>query len=231
MKNNFNILYEDTHIIAIDKPSGIPVIPERWDKIKLNLYEYLNNYYKPSKKIFIVHRIDRDCSGVILFAKSKEAHRSLCIQFENKKVQKQYIAIVEGLVSEKSATIDLPIAQRKKGPIRSIIKETGKPSQTYYEVLESFKFHSLLSIIPYTGRPNQIRLHLSAIGHPILLDPLYNKKSSKLINENGNLIISRLALHAHKISFSHPITNVIMELEAPTPSDMLNAISFLRNLK
>ena len=91
----------------------------------------------------------------------------------------------------------MPIAQRKKGPIHSIIKDTGKPSITYFELIEAFHNYSLLKVVPHTGRPNQIRLHLAAIGHAIINDPLYNKKGSKIIGKDGILIIDRLALHSH----------------------------------
>ncbi len=228
MNFNFIILYEDNDIIAINKPSGIPVIPERWDKTKLSIYESLNNSYIKSIHFYTVHRIDRDCSGLVIFAKNKLTHKALCIQFENRSIIKEYLAIVEGKLKEKSKIIDLPIAQRKKGPIRSIIKATGKPSSTYYELIEQFDCYALLKVIPHTGRPNQIRLHLATIGHPILYDPLYNKHGLKLIDTNGNILLNRLALHSYKLSFRHPKNNNNFELIAPLPSDFNNAINCLK---
>lgn len=225
---NFTILYEDDSIIAIDKPSGTPVIPERWNKSNLSLFEYLNNYYCSCKHFFIVHRIDRDCSGLVILAKRKDVHRFLCNLFEKRKILKEYLALVEGEVKKNSGTINLPIAQRKKGPIHSIIKDTGKPSTTYYELIETFQNYSLLKVIPHTGRPNQIRLHLAAIGHAIINDPLYNKKCSKIIGKDGILIIDRLALHSYKITFIHPKNNSNMTLTAPLSFDFFNAIEFLK---
>lgn len=225
------IIYEDDDIVIINKESGIPVIPERWNKEKLDLYSFLNKFYTSTSvpHMYVIHRIDRDCSGIVIFAKNKIAHKELCMQFERKEVYKEYKAIVKGKIGDNKGFINFPIYQRKKGPLRAIIRKDGKPAETLYELIQYINDYSYLKLIPITGRANQIRVHLSYIGHPILCDPLYNKDSLKIFDKYGNVLLDKLALHSHKLMFTHPTKKSIIEIISPLPDYFYNFLTELGN--
>jgi 23S rRNA pseudouridine1911/1915/1917 synthase len=241
------IIFEDEDFIAVNKPSGVLVIPDRFDKAKENLYDSLNEKYG---KIWIIHRLDRDTSGIVVFAKNPEAHRDLSMKWEAGEVSKTYYALVSGGVPDDHGSINKPIAPlKKKKGVMVVDKKNGKKSVTNYRVMERFKGFTLVEAMPKTGRTHQIRVHLAYIGHPIAGDVLYNRKEamggpksqvpgprsqgkSKAVNRqpttDDRIDIPRLFLHAGKLSFCHYRKNETIDLEAPMPEDMNSAIMKLR---
>jgi 23S rRNA pseudouridine955/2504/2580 synthase/23S rRNA pseudouridine1911/1915/1917 synthase len=169
MSLNDWIVYEDDNLIALNKPSGLLSIPDREGK-DISLKKLLIEKYG---SIFTVHRLDRDTSGLIVFAKNEETHKHLSLQFEERQTEKIYVGLVIGSLSEKKGSIDAPIAEHpaKKGLMN--VYRTGKESLTDYEVLEDFKIFSWVQFQIHTGRTHQIRVHAKHIGHPIVCDDLY----------------------------------------------------------
>ena len=169
-----DILFEDESIVIVSKPAGMLTIPDRFDKDFPNIRTFLINQYD---EIFTVHRLDRDTSGVLVFAKNAEAHKHLSMQFEHQQVQKTYLAIVRGIISKDDQDIDIPLIAdtRKKGLMRPSAR--GKESFTSVHVAQRFRMASLLECKPKTGRLHQIRVHLSAIGYPLLVDPDYGNNA------------------------------------------------------
>src|ERR1035437_3024446 len=172
------IIYEDDDYVVVNKDSGMLAIPDRYNKDLPNLYDMLTEKYG---KIFIVHRLDKDTSGAIIFAKNPEAHRDLSIKWEEGGVSKTYYALVTGRFDEVQGNINLPIGPlKKKKGVMVVDKRNGKEAFTSYKVLEKYREYTYLEVTPKTGRTHQIRVHLAAIGHPLVVDPLYNRKEAIL---------------------------------------------------
>ena len=243
-KGSGGILLEDDAVLAINKPSGLLVLPDRYDHTLLNLYDLLKETFGT---IFVVHRIDRETSGVVLFAKTAEAHAKLNTAFEQRQVEKKYRAIVArsarqaGTSHTDSDSINLPIIENEHG-VRKMKIDTkkGKEARTDYTVMEWFDGYALVEARPHTGRTHQIRVHLSAIGLPILADPLYGDGRGFFLStikrnyqgkEVEQPLLGRTALHAFSLSFSHPITNGNILVEAPLPKDMEAVLKALRKYK
>ncbi|MGN6195571.1 MAG: RluA family pseudouridine synthase [Ginsengibacter sp.] len=224
----FSIIFENDDFIAINKEAGILTIPDRHDERQLSLYKILNQKYR---KIFIVHRLDRDTSGLILFAKNEATHKYLSQLFEQRNIEKKYLGIVRGSMPEKTGSINEPIAEHpvKKGMM--IISKKGKPSLTNYEVLEDFGIYSLVQFEIQSGRTHQIRVHTKSVGHPIICDEIYGdgkpvllssfKKKYKLSDNEleERPLISRLGLHSASLCFTD-LRGEQFFLEAPLPKDM-----------
>lgn len=223
-----NILYEDDSIIAIDKPSGMVVHPAPGNPsgtlVNALLYHCkdlsgINGALRPG----IVHRLDKETSGVMVVAKNDGAYHHLTRQFKNRTVKKVYLAIAYGDMKQKEGLIDAPIGrhpdQRKKMTTRS---KKGRVALTRWKVLERFEAFTLLEIYPETGRTHQIRVHLSAIGHPLLGDPLYGRKKAVQDLKWRECIkrMNRQALHAHRLELDHPQTGERVLFVAPIPQDM-----------
>ncbi len=239
------ILLHDEFLIAVDKPPGLPVVPERFQSQGPDLREELSRRLRregalrEDERLFVVHRIDKGASGVVLFAKDSATHRALCQQFMAREVSKSYEAIVNGLVESDSGRIDLPIGPAPGGRERMTVrKRKGRASETEFEVLGRYIFYTHLALRPRTGRQHQLRVHLQAIGHPIVADALYGDGKGILLSELKRSyrfkkdepekpLIARLALHARRLEFEHPHTGERIALEAPTPKDFRLA---LRNL-
>lgn len=215
---NLDIIYEDDWFLVVNKPAGIPIHPSR-----LHYTDSLSNgikFYFDSiglaKKIRPVNRLDLDTSGLVLFAKCEYIQEAFAKQMANKTFQKEYLCLVKGFLKQKNGTIHLPIA-RKAGSIieRCIDKNSGQPSITHYEVIKEFSNYSLVRCQLETGRTHQIRVHMSAIGHPLLGDTLYDTKSE---------LINRQALHSYQIACIHPVSkkNLIFESELPLDMEILN---------
>ncbi|HET7153169.1 MAG TPA: RluA family pseudouridine synthase [Candidatus Kapabacteria bacterium] len=222
-----DILFEDEHLVAIDKPSGLLSIPDRFDQDIPSLSKILESRYG---EIFVVHRLDRETSGAIIFAKTAETHRLLNIQFESRRTSKKYIAVVEGRVSKDHDTISLPIAphHKRQGQMR-VDEKNGKEALTEYTVLERYGHSTKVEITLHTGRQHQIRVHFAAIGHPLLVDRMYGnreeyflsavKRNYKAVGAEKPLI-GRLTLHASEISLTHPIKQLPLRIVAPLPKDI-----------
>ena len=233
------IIYEDDRIVAINKPPGWLSIPDRWDPAHPNLYHFLLRKYG---KIYIVHRLDWQTSGVNVFAKDAETHRFLNIAFERRKVIKEYHAIVEGVPEKESDRIVLPLAplSKRKRNVYKIDKTEGKPAITEYELEKKWIGYSFLRVFPITGRPHQIRVHMKAIGTPIVGDITYGGhylylsrlkpsfKRKRDIEYEEKPIIERTALHAYKLILPADENNDrTIELTAPYYKDMKVAIKYL----
>lgn len=187
-----SVLYEDKYLIAINKEIGISVIPGRGDAGSRPLVKIVEQLV--SGKTYVVHRLDKETSGVILFAKDAPTHRLLNMQFEKKEIKKQYLAVVLG-IPESGGVIDSPIFEFGSG--RMGVDKRGKVAQTTFEVADTFSNACLLNVFPATGRRHQIRVHLYSQGFPILGDNTYG-------NPRPVGGISRLMLHAQQITFTHP---------------------------
>ncbi len=234
-----DILFEDEHIIVVNKPSGLVVHPAPGHFTGTLVHALLNHCHDLSgiggvKRPGIVHRLDKDTSGVLLVAKHDKAHLDLSEQFKNRIIQKQYLCVVLGQPNQTWGEVNFPIGRhptnRKKFSIHT---KTPREALTLWRLREGYKYCSLLLCLPKTGRTHQIRVHLTAIGHPIIGDPLYLKKSrlGKIEDKKVRLILKqtpRLMLHAWRISFIHPISGKEMQFEAPIPDDMKKLIQEIK---
>jgi 23S rRNA pseudouridine955/2504/2580 synthase/23S rRNA pseudouridine1911/1915/1917 synthase len=231
------VLFHDENLIAFNKPSGLPVIPERWHPDWPCLRSIaVERLHIP---IFVVHRIDAGTSGVALFAKNASAHRELCRQFAQHQVEKTYLALVKGEVLEEALTIQRPLAPNPHRPGGMMIARHGKAAVTAIRVLERFRGFTLIEAQPQTGRQHQIRVHLQALGHPLLVDPIYSRTEAFFLSaiktnfylkegEQEQPLIRRLTLHASSLGFVHPERKEFMALMAPAAKDFQ---AVLRNLR
>jgi 23S rRNA pseudouridine1911/1915/1917 synthase len=236
------ILYEDAALAAINKPPGMVVHPGKgnWRGTLASALQFhfdrLSGLGGPTRP-GIVHRLDRDTSGVMVVAKHDRAHKSLADQFEARTVTKEYFAIVVGQPDRDRDLIDLPIGfhphQREKMAIRPS-DPASRPAQSFYEVIQRFDGFSSVRILPKTGRTHQIRVHLAAIGCPVLCDRAYGGRATLTRGElrrapdDGEVLIDRQALHARRLAFAHPNTGQPLEIVAPLPADMERVLDELR---
>ena len=211
-KMNLDILYEDNGILIVNKPPFIPVHPsmDHYEDSLSNGIKYYFNSIGLKKKIRPVNRLDKNTSGIVIFAKNEYVQECLIKQMQSGSFVKEYIALVHGII-DKEQIIDAPIARKKDSIIERCVDINGDNAITIIKPLKIFDNYSLIKCILKTGRTHQIRVHTSYIGHPILGDDLYSKKSVK---------INRQALHAYKINFIHPINKNKIEIEAKIPKDI-----------
>jgi RluA family pseudouridine synthase len=236
-------IFEDEDIIVLNKPAGILTVPDRYVAEKANLYLGLKEKY--GEEIYVVHRLDRDTSGIMVFAKNPEAHRILNTQFQEQKVTKIYKAILEGIVQRDDIDIDIPIAAHPNKVGISIPSARGKESLTKLKVVERYRNATYVECELVTGRHHQLRVHVAAIGHPLLVDESYGNKTEFLVSsikKKFNLkkrteelpIISRLTMHAFSLKFTHPTSSEEMYFEAEEPKDFkatLNVLSKYAKIK
>lgn len=232
------IIHETTDWLALNKPSGLLSIPDREGK-DVSLKILLQEKYK---QIFTVHRLDRDTSGIIIFAKNEEIHRHLSKQFEERQTEKIYAGLVVGSPASKKGSINAPIAEHSVKRGIMIIHQRGKEALTDYEVLQDFGIYSWLQFRIHTGRTHQIRVHMKDIGHPIVCDELYGDGKPVLLSsikskfklskkeEEERPILNRMALHAWKLKFTDT-KGKIFELEAPVPKDIRATLQQLEKRK
>ena len=243
------IVHEDEHLIAINKPPQFVVHPAagHWDDTLVNALLHhcgvlpeTDEIYKPG----IVHRIDKDTSGVIIAAKSLKAHGELTKQFQDRVVQKSYRAIVEGEVEFDEDIIDKDMDRSKHDfeKMAVVKKGTGKSAISYYRVLERFEGFTFVEVAPKTGRTHQIRVHMASIGHPCIADSAYGKRDALFLRDLGATedplvpdplqpILMRQALHAFTIQFTHPGTGMIVQYAAPLAQDLETVLTLLRKYK
>lgn len=232
-----SILHQDQDIIVVNKPPHVLTVPDRYNPDLLNLYNFLENRYE---EIFIVHRLDKETSGIVVFARNEAAHRHLSNAFQNRTVSKTYLALIDGQPFEKEAIIDLPIAESMSRRGTMVVnKKNGKPSQTKYRVVEEYKHFSLVEIKLLTGRMHQIRVHFRFIGHPLMVDNVYNQRTEFFLSdvkkrynlkkdEVERAILSRLSLHAYSLQITHPSTGETVAFTAELPKDMGVVVKLLR---
>ncbi len=221
-----DIVYEDQDVIIVNKPSGMVVHPAagHFTGTLVNALLYhaeglsdVNGTYRPG----IVHRIDKDTSGLLIVCKNNQAHKKIAEQLKNKTTKREYIAIVHGIIEHNYGKINAPIGRDPNNRQKNSVLEDGKDSITHFTVLERFKNYTLLSLKLETGRTHQIRVHMAYIGHPVLGDPLYGPK--KTIDQYGQY------LHAKTIGFISPTTGEYLEFDSELPDFFQNKINELRN--
>jgi len=233
-----SIVLENDDFIIINKPAGLLSIPDREGK-EISLKNILKNTYN---NIFTVHRLDRDTSGLIIFARNELTHKYLSQQFEEREIEKIYIGLVNGSIIKKENSINAPIMENpaKKGSM--MIHKKGKESLTDYEVMDDFELYSLVRFRIHTGRTHQIRVHMQFIGHPIACDPLYGdgkpifisslKQKYKLskTQDEEKPILNRIALHAHQLKFKNSNGEMII-VEGVLPKDLRATLQQLEKRK
>ena len=212
-----DLIFSDEHILVLDKPAGLPILPDGWEKGAPYLVKLLEEEFG---KIFIVHRLDKTTSGVMVFARTAEAHRALNIQFEGREAEKVYHAIVEGNPNwnEKAAKFPLRADVGKKHRT-AVDDRRGKSSETRFRVLKRYQAGALVEAKPLTGRTHQIRVHAYALGHPLVGDVLYGASETDLIR--------RPALHAWSLAFTHPAAGERLAFKAGEPEDFVRALEQL----
>jgi tRNA pseudouridine32 synthase/23S rRNA pseudouridine746 synthase len=217
------VLFEDEALLVIDKPAGVLSLPDGYDRSLPHLATILEPEHG---RLWLVHRLDRDTSGVLVLARSAAAHHNLNDQFRERRVEKVYRALVAPAPDWKSRSADFPLRKDGDRQHRTVVDpERGKPAITDFKVIERYGQAALLEARPHTGYTHQIRAHLRALGCPILADTLYRLPESQDFYPPP---IDRMGLHAYKITFTHPVSGETMVFKAPPPNDFETAITRLR---
>jgi 23S rRNA pseudouridine1911/1915/1917 synthase len=234
---SLEIIFENDSFIALNKPAGMLSIPDR-EQSEPSLKDILIQKYG---SIFTIHRLDKETSGIILFAKDDVTHKYFSKKFEERSVEKFYVGLVHGTPHNKTGTIDEPIMEHPVIKGRMIIDKKGKPSVTDYEVLESFGKYSLVKFQIHTGRTHQIRVHAKNIGYPIVCDPLYGDGKPVLLSslkkkynlskkeEEEKPLLNRVALHSYQLKFNI-VNGEAFNLEAELPKDIRALLQQLRKI-
>ncbi len=221
-----DIVYEDEDLVVVNKPSGMVVHPapgHYQDTLVNGLMYHINQLsdINGENRPGIVHRIDKDTSGLLMVAKNNRAHQKLSEELKAQKTKREYIALVDGVIKNKRGKINAPIGRSKSNRLMMDVVAGGKEAVTHFEVIETFEQASLIKCILETGRTHQIRVHMAYIKHPILGDPIYGLKDD---GDFGQY------LHAKKLGFKHPRTGIYMEFDSDLPSDFQNKIKQLKNV-
>ncbi len=230
------IVFEDDHLLIVDKPAGMVVHPAagNYDGTMVNaLLHHCNGRLSGIGGVArpgIVHRIDKDTSGLLVVAKTDPAHEGLAAQFANHSIERRYSAIVAGLPKTGSGTVDANLARstadRKKIAIVSVGR--GKRAVTHWRLVETLKQAALMECQLETGRTHQVRVHMASVGHPLLGDPVYGRSRAEHRDVLRRLEFERQALHAARLGFVHPVTGGALTFDSPIPSDMQRLLSCLR---
>jgi 23S rRNA pseudouridine1911/1915/1917 synthase len=229
LKNKLEILFEDEYLIAVNKAAGVLSIPDRFNPNIPNLSSQLKALYED---LIPIHRLDKFTSGVNIFAKDAETHRLMSIHFESREIEKYYTAIVDGIPSPESGRISVPLSESTVTRGKMLVHQRGKESITEYKIINSYKNFSHLYIRIHTGRMHQVRVHLQYLGNPLIVDSLYGRREAFYLSEikhkkfnvgkfkEERALLSRQPLHAEKLVFIHPHSNLNIEVIAPMPKDM-----------
>jgi len=226
------ILYRDEHVLVADKPAGILTVPGRGD-LSVPLIDEVRAV---APDALPVHRLDRDTSGAVIFALTREAHRALNASFEGRRAEKTYLALVRGDLAE-ARRIDLPLVEVRRGGVRVAegSEKSAQPALTEVEPRERFGNYTLCACFPRTGRTHQIRVHLAAIGHPLAVDPRYSEARPLRIGElwsgapdPDTIVLSRTPLHAAALRIPHPAKRRWLVVESPLADDMARCLDLLR---
>jgi 23S rRNA pseudouridine1911/1915/1917 synthase len=235
MNQQPELIFENEELLALNKPSGMLSVPDRTQS-EPSLRDWLENR---KGKVFTVHRLDKDTSGLIIFAKTDIAHRRLSMQFENRELEKYYVGLVHGRPVNDSGSIEAAMMEHPVQKGVMVVNRKGKPAHTEYEVIEQLGLYTWMRFRIHTGRTHQIRVHCKHIGHPIVCDPVYGdglpvllssfKKKFKLAKmvEEEKPLLSRLALHAHRLVIPMPAGEAL-QLEAELPRDLAVSIKQLK---
>lgn len=232
------VLFDDPHLCAIDKPAGLAAHPVEdksvvahtvasWARARFGELPSAPDAHRPG----IVHRLDRDTSGVMVVAKTELAMAALRQQWKERAVHKEYRCLVHGEPRFQSDWIERPIATDPRHPDRmTVVTEGGRDSQTYYEVLERFRGFAFVRCEPKTGRTHQIRVHMTSIGHSLVGDRVYRSRQRQHdALPAGAPPPRRQCLHAHRLAIAHPVTDEPLQFEAPLPADMVALLQWLRD--
>ncbi|MDP1547904.1 MAG: RluA family pseudouridine synthase [Anaerolineales bacterium] len=212
------IVFSDDALLVVDKPAGLSALSDGWDKDAAHLKQMLDEQFG---KVLIIHRIDKSTSGIMVFALTAEAHRSLSIQFEKHEVEKKYHALFNGVPRWEEKTTRFPLRINVGHKHRTIVDDRdGVRSETRFKLLERYQAGALVEAMPMTGRTHQIRVHAYALGHPLLGDVLYSAPETN--------VIARPALHAYSLGFTHPVTGKMLSFQADYPNDFQTAVKLLR---
>ena len=221
-----NIVFEDEDLLVVDKPAGLATHPSPGHSRHTLVHAVLAHCPDLSgiggkQRPGIVHRLDKDTSGLIIVAKHDAAHLSLAQQLKERRVEKRYLALVEGRPEPPEGVIDAPIGRHPQHRKRMAVVEGGREARTRYRVVREVAGRSLVEVSPEHGRTHQIRVHLAAIGHPVIGDPMYGRRGGRPSS------LRRQFLHAQRLAFRHPRTGERLELEAPLPEDLEKALAEL----
>ncbi len=241
------VLYQDEFLALVNKPADMVVHPAKghWSGTLVNALQFHFSQLSPAGGDYrpgIVHRLDRDTSGVILIAKDEATHRDLSYQFERRKIFKEYTAITAGVLDRDSDYIERRIAKHPRERTKMAVTdedEDGKEACSFYEVIERFRGFSLCRIQPRTGRTHQIRVHLASIGCPVLADKAYGGRDCLRLSDlapsldpaQDEILIARQALHASRLRFLHPRLRKVIQVEAPLPEDFQKTLAALRKYR
>jgi len=237
----FKILFEDETLLVIDKPTGVVVnrvdsssdeeTIQDWVEHKFSIFNY--QFSNTSEQEFfvrggIVHRLDKDTSGLLVIAKTPQAFESLKNQFKQRSIVKKYLALVHGKVVPAQSTIRVPVARSRVKSTHFTVSVEGREAETSYTVLQVYRLHSsdysFLELSPKTGRTHQIRVHLKYIGHPIVSDPIYAGRKQY---QKDLIFCPRLFLHAAHLRLVHPVTAAVLDFASSLPADLQNSLSML----
>jgi len=230
------VLWQDKTLLVINKPAGLPSLPDGYDPDAPFLVGLLKQHFAP---LWVVHRLDRNTSGVMIFARTPDAHRVMNTQFELRQVSKNYHALIKGTPTWVQKTVELPLRPDGDRKHRTVVDhKEGKTASTNLTIQERLGAFTLILASPQTGRRHQIRAHLAAVGFPIVSDLLYGghpgvrlfdiKPGFQKEDSDEARILNRLGLHAHSIMIKHPATGEKMQLEAPYPNDLSMTLKQLR---
>ena len=225
---DLDILYQDPHLVVLNKPAELTVHPGAGRPTGTLAHRLLSHFPETAKvggpgRPGIVHRLDKDTTGVLVVARTAKAYQALTAAFAERRVQKLYLAMVYGQPRETSGKIDLPIGRHPNRRKEMTVRPAGRPARTDYELIGTEKGISLLEVDLATGRTHQIRVHLKALGHPLIGDPIYGEARWKGLDRGVQRPLkdfSRPALHAWRLQLTHPVSEEPMRFEAPPPADL-----------